>query len=107
VRERRTLCDVDAARSMLDTVATRQTYQNRQAETNAWLVYVNTGVLPTHCIVVHSTRRQEADESNPLVHGETAGGVLGRSRFNDEVPVPCCVVCVRRLDMRQEFMRCA
>jgi len=108
VRERRTLGDVEAARSMLDTVATRQTYQNRQAETNAWLVYVNTGVLPTHCIVVHSTRRQESCESRrPSVHGVTAGGILGRSRFNDEVPVPCCVVCVRRLDMRQEFMRCA
>jgi len=108
VRERRTLGDVEAARSMLDTVATRQTYQNRQAETNAWLVYVNTGVLPTHCIVVHSTRRQESCESRrPSVHGVTAGGILGRSRFNDEVPVPCCVVCVRRLDMRQAFMRCA
>ena len=28
-----------------------------QAESNAWMVYLNTGVLPSHCIVVNGTRR--------------------------------------------------
>jgi len=102
IRERRTLCDVEAARNMLDAVATRQTYQNRQAETNAWLVYMNTGLLPTHCLVVHSTRRQAGSATAASAR---AGATLSKSRFNDEVPVPVCVVCVRRLDMRQEFMR--
>lgn len=109
VRSQRLLADTDAARCMLNAVAVRQTYQNRQAETNAWLVYVNTGILPTHCLVVHSTRRQAARGREPgvrAVPGHIAGEVLPVSRtVTGQPPTPVCVVAARRLDMRQEFMR--
>ena len=100
-RQRTNLCtDAAGALNMFNGVAGNQTDQHRQAETNAWLLYLNTGLLPTHCIIVHTTRRQRS-RATPLISAVDAGAMTP----GEPHCIPCCIVAVRRLDMRQQFMR--
>lgn len=47
--------DSIAAQNYFATIASKRT--QLQAETNAWMLYLNTGMLPDFCIVVNTTRR--------------------------------------------------
>lgn len=79
-----------------------------QAESNAWLYYLNTGIIPTVAIVVNGTRRlpMHASDSNQLervsrrVTPESCGcKVRGGSH-----PIPCCYVAFKPLDFRRRYL---
>jgi hypothetical protein len=107
VREKLLQKDEGGSRNMFNGVAGKQTDQHRQAESNSWLLYMNTGLLPSHCVILHTTRRQpprKQDTRRVAIPGYLTGcltPLIGTETYN----IPCCILAVRRLDMRQEFMR--
>jgi hypothetical protein len=101
LRWNRTKHDSAAALNMFNTVAGKQTSQQRQAETNAWLLYVNTGLLPTHCVILHASRRQPGPGTDSYRYGSK----VPRASHATVLDVPCSFSAIRRLDMREKFMR--
>lgn len=56
--------DVKAARNYFEAVASHRSHL--QAESNAWMFYLNTGLLPSFCISVSTTRRCTPKIVDPL-----------------------------------------
>ena len=94
------------AASNFSRVLVENSRDKLQAESNAWLFYLNTGILPTFAIVVNSTRRQL-----PLCAPDSVGA---RRRYHsadwtgsettDGDSVPCCYVAIKRLDFRRFYL---
>lgn len=83
-----------------------------QAESNAWLFYLNTGILPTFSVVVNSTRRQlpvdDLSRSQTELRSQrkniTSASICGSHTDTDKTtPIPCCYVAIKRLDFRSQY----
>lgn len=76
--------DVKAAQHYHSTVTSLRS--QLQAESNAWMVYLNTGVLPSHCIIVNGTRRLPAQPRFECQTGEEYQDNQAPNRLYDCVP---------------------
>ena len=79
-----------------------------QVESNAWLYYLNTGIIPTVAIIVNGTRRlpMHASDSNQLqrVSRRVTPETCGCKVHGGSHPIPCCYVAFKPLDFRRRYL---
>ena len=61
--------DDRATANFAQLVTMRGTSDRRQAELNSWMLYLDTGILPTHALVIQATRRRNRQQTeHDFVH---------------------------------------